>query len=71
MKKYIIELEEGSQIFGLLLVNTNKEGTLRYFQANAEGTEPDYEGVYKSLFDSILFKATTICNENYFKLMTY
>lgn len=74
MKKYIIELEEGSQIFGLLLVNTNKQGVLRYYQANAEGTEltePDYEGVYKQLFDSILFKATTICNDNYFNLMTY
>jgi len=39
MVKKIIESENNSQVFALLLINTNKEGYLRYYQSNAEGSE--------------------------------
>jgi len=74
MVKKIIESENNSQVFALLLINTNKEGYLRYYQSNAEGSEfieIDYVGVYVSIIDKLVSLDSKFCLDNGYVLWSY
>lgn len=74
MKKYIIELEENSQIFALLMVNSNREGNLYYYQSNAEGSELidiEFEGVYIDVIYKLIQKSREFCEREGIFLMRY